>query len=445
MFKLIEFVFMQTSLASEKESFSRDVFDMIFGAGKRFLNPQRAAKDAEADDSSGDEYGFKKSETSLRPSISPSKTPPSSNPTPRKYQVAKPAASGLRAAWPGVVRPSPSDISSKLYNYYLENIDRANRNPPTTTSSKNSSPASTPSTFHPTHVQRTRAIQNRRLSEVGAPRNTSSTTREQSRMYKSSEDIQASSKDLPRDSNLNPSPSVDPGSDSDTSVYVGETLEERLKNLTNLDKKLERRPSRRNRPTVSIKLTPPTSEPVKPCNKKVTAPSKLAGELVTPDNLHLHANKKTTHDLYIERKARKQEHRELIRARRQDNKDTVDTARSNENLVFKRSDPKRQLLQKPAAQEDVSRSRRLRPSCEKVRRRHTLGGSDAPPLDKLLQSDQYTSMQNLNKEDSNSAMARLRPQIGKSVPVLQSLSSSHYSLSDGSSKRSDMLRAESYL
>ena len=442
--------YFQTSLASEKDSFSRDVLDLIFGAGKRLLQPPRGAKDNDTEDSSGDEYGFKKSETnsvqtSIPSVVSSVKTSPSSNPAPRKYQVAKPAASGIRAAWPDKVRPTPSDISARLYSYYLDNIDRAKQNTQAKVPPAESHPMPTPHfTVH--SVQRSYAMKTRRLSETGVSQDPPAGSKERTRLYKSSEDVQSSSHKLHKNPDPNPSDPADRDSDSDTSVYVGETLEEKLKNLTNLDKKLERRPSRRNRPNVNVKLTPSNPVPPKVCNKRLTAPSMLAGKLVTPDNLHLHSNKKTTHELYRERKARKQQHRETMRARRHETSDVIDRTTSVENVAFNRSDPKRQLLLKPADQHELVRTRRSRSSGEKVQRRHTLGGNDFPTQDELCNNDQYASLQNIDKFDRNSAIARLKPNLSKSVPLQQSLPVHLHPISSPNNpKKSDTIKVESYI
>ena len=428
---------------------------------------QRPGKEEGLEEDSGDEYGFKEAEKKLpRVSTEPPKSPTKpSYSAPQKYQVAKPVASDIRANWRNKNRLMPPDITSSLYDYYLDNLDRTPRTDVTrypqyaTSSSAESSPHVTPrgsSLFIPP-VQRTYAMQARH-SEGAKPYtmkgqrpphlNYQHQVSQEStpRMYASREEIResTSARDVSNDKNPPEDVNCEENSDSDSSIYVGETLEEKLKNLTNLEKKLERRPSRRhaNRRDV-MKMMPPSDQfSSKAANKKLTAPSQLAGERITPDNLHMYSGKKTTREMYRERKAQRQHQRELVRARRNEtSSEGINRCISDEN-VFKRSDPKRQVL-RSNANDDASRLKRSS-SGEKVRRRHTLGGGDFPGQD-FWQHTQYASLQNVSQDDPLSAVARLRPH-GASGPLLRNLSNAKmYQPAAVASKRPEKHKTESYL
>ena len=447
------------------------MLELIFGAGKRWLNNNAQRPNKEEGDSSDDEFGFKQAErkparASTEPPASPQKSPLTSrSTTTQKYQVAKPVALDIRAGWHKKTR---QEISSSLYDYYLENFDRASRGdvvkPSCLTSSTDSSPRITSRTssslFNPP-VQRNFAMQPRRSAgpQTGAaPNKPPSSTPKNARMLRSSEDVRSSSGDVSAPTHHHQE--NDDDTDSDTSVYVGETLEEKLKNLTNLEKKLERRPSRRlgNRRDVVIKVTNPAdSLPPKVPNRKLTAPSQSAGERITPDNLHMYSGKKTTRELYRERKAQRQYQRDLVRARRNEAAVGIAQCISDENgigrctsddNVFKRSDPKRQMV-RSNAHDDASRLKRAPSTGERVRRRHTLGGADFPDQD-FYQTSQYTSLQNVSKDDPGSAMARLRPQVGSSTPLLRNIGLSNPKLypsaaAIGNYKRPDKHKTESYI
>ena len=367
--------------------------------------------------------------------------------------MAKPVASGIRAEWRNKTR---QEISSSLYDYYLENFSRASRVDTTlpshvASSSADSSPHITPrvSNFFNPPVQRTYAMQPRfsadsklktaRRDQLGSPKNTS-------RILKRSDDVSLSLGDDPGSDQYHRQDNDD-DTDSDTSIYVGETLEEKLKNLTNLDKKLERRPSRRlgNRRDVVIKVSSSSADPPPPKvpNKRLTAPSQIAGERITPDNLHMYSGKKTSRELYRERKAQRQYQRDLVRARRTEAVIGFGRCTSDEN-VFNRSDPKRQVVRSNV--HDDGRLKNAPSAGEKVRRRHTLGGADFPGQD-FWQTTQYASLQNVSN-DPASAVARLRPQAGLSTPMLRNIGLSNpklYSSATIANKRPDKHKIESYL
>ena len=421
---------------------------MIFGTKKRLLhNPHRNAKEDSAD-TSDDEYGFKEAERRARASTEPpksfTKSPPSPKATTQPYKVAPPVATDVRANWHNKSRLAPAcNIAASLYDYYVENVNKFNRNdvtrpPYQQASSTESSPPITIRSSAPNPpVQRTYAMQLRHSAQPPLQSNGWKVTPPQPRFFKNESPPLKTSEDLqPTSAQSIPSsePQEKEDSDSDTSIYVGDTLEEKLKNLTNLDKKLERRPSRRrgNPPEFLVKVA--SEAPPKPANKKLTAPSQLAGEPITPDNLHMYVGKKSTRELYRERKAQRQHIREVIRARRSDN--SAARCTSEENL-FNRADPKRQIVRSTAHDDSY---RRVQQSGEKVRRRHTLGGADFANHE-VHDEHLYNSMQNVSCEDPASAMARLRPQLGASAPLLQAVSNSHIFSTLNRQER----KAESYL
>nr|CAB3222844.1 rho GTPase-activating protein 21 [Phallusia mammillata] len=461
----------KNSLASEKESFSRDVMDMLLGVRKRWLNNQGTRKDGGSE--SDDEYGFKEAERRQaraaveRKMKSDDCTDEQVNIQPSSYQVAKAAASELRAAQASKDQHLPHDIQNRLYDFYVEHLERLARTemsrlPPQFTSSSETSPQVTPRHSNiyvpPPVVQRPL----RRSSDSADPRAgkehpnpkrqlsspPSSPPQNLRRVHKGpvlygdsplnrrytkhpvGHDFRAalatstpmhgeSTKRpaVPKRGNMSELSSIsredvrvhESESDSDTSIYVGDTLEEKLKNLTNLDKKLERRPSRRYAKPDAVehpwggKNGNMPGAPTK--GKLLTAPSHHAGEPV-PVGL-----KKSTRELYQERRAMRQQQREQVKASRGTGKPSRREANSamtrcaSDENVFSRGDPKRQHIRSPVAQEE---KQNRRPSTDRVRRRHTLGGNDFPGQDFWAKADQdefHGSLQNV------SATSRLKPRV----------------------------------
>ncbi|XP_076815178.1 uncharacterized protein LOC143461228 isoform X2 [Clavelina lepadiformis] len=488
----------KASVASEKESFSRDVMEMIFGAGKRWLQNQQGGVKLEEQDSSDDEYGFKEAQRNHVRAAQPKQTPPTPpkspahTSAPAKYQVAKPAASGIRAGWPAKGQSHlPHDIPARLYDFYVENLERLAKTdvarpfPNFSSSSTDTSPQVTPrsSQFGPPTPQRSHPMQPRRSSGAGLknPEPRDVVTRhstgtqptvpslygeslQNKRYCKNPSDftaVLATSTPLrPGDrqpqkvtssamtqnntelSSINKDEEQNE-SDSDTSVYVGDTLEEKLKNLTNLDKKLERRPSRRyaNRNYDVAARIPPL--PLNyPTSKKLTAPSLKAGEVVTPDNIHMFPpTKKSSREMYQERKAQRQQHRDFVKANRVTRKESMLARCASDENIFNRCDPKRQVIRpNPGDDVTINQSRR-RGSRDKVKRRHTLGASDFPGQD-FWDKSVYNSLQNIAPE---SAMARLRPKLGSADPVVPKLPQARTVLAGNNPRFEKSRKTESYL
>nr|XP_026690538.1 rho GTPase-activating protein 21 isoform X4 [Ciona intestinalis] len=464
----------KNSLASEKESFSRDVMDMIFGPGKKWRNQQINAKRVSSE--SDDEFGFKEAQRKLARASELSKSESDSTShasTPQlsaassKYQVSTPAAAHLHPDWTSTEKHFPPDIPSRLHDFYVEHLERLARTdvtrhlPNFSSSSTDTSPQVTPrsSLFDlPKPVSKTPSIrpipsmnQPTRLDQPYMDSKHSIATscpahlHHMPRLYG---DVQTEK--ITRD-HFKPTPSTSTpvrqiggektqsnshiesevssitkceDSDSDTSVYVGETLEEKLRNLTNLNKKLERRPSKRYartslEPEKIFDMQPKLVPTSKQVSKRLTGPSLKAGELITPSNVHIHAPKKSTRELYQERKTQRQYNRDMIRANRGKNAKSRYDEYNNTNLircvsdenVFSRFDPKRQVV-RPANMETTvsSKSSRPRRSSEQIRRRHTLGASDFPDQDFWRkQKEAHSSLQNVSRDGMGSATSRLNP------------------------------------
>jgi len=475
------------------------VFDKLLGVRKRWLQMQQNGANAtkpDGDEESDDEYGFKEAErrqaraTEVRTQEEEEDATEADPAQANRYQVAKPAAAGIRASHAAKepLPHLPQDIPARLYEFYVEQVERLarteiNRPPVQFTSSSDTSPQVTPRhsffavqpTGHrpalsrgfydaktcdplahhdavarqnsapasPSYPSRVPApapallygesSENRRFNkntEAGIvyPFFTTSTP-----MHPPSEPTTAplkpssdNSSEVTSISKTEPDP-PESESDSDTSIYVGDTLEEKLKNLTNLDKKLPRRPSRRytSRPQNDFELVwdrKPSHGLGQPRLKRLTAPSHRAGELAAPESAQLPGGKKSSHEIYLERRAARQQHRELSKANRSNRtaalaaNNRMSRCASDEN-IFKRSDPKRQKVrqqqQQAAARDDAPQRR---PSGDRVRRRHTLGGNDFPRWElgdeigarPIGPNDGLSgSLQNIPR----SAVSRLKPRV----------------------------------
>ena len=207
---------------------------------------------------------------------------------------------------------------------------------------------------------------------------------------------------------------ADVESDSDTSIFTGEYLDEKLKNLTNLNKKLERRATRRqgNGECPSMRLSTTASSPIKPFNKYL-----LPLNITDLDSFeYLQAfSKKSSQELYRERKAMRQQHRDKIK-QRSNRKDCSDLSRciSDEN-VYTLTDPLHQCARTDVEIHSSFLHKRL--CAGKSTRRHTLGSGDFPDPS-FWESSHSTSLQNITRDIHDMTLSRLRPQLRASAPSL---------------------------
>ena len=461
--------FLQISIASEKESFSRDVIDSVFGSERQWASGSHSAKEPKR--SSGDEDYSQFKSTNLSQSGEPYQTshllPPSS---PRSLSGSMTGKSGNGTAHKGSRIANkehlPLDYNTRLKEFYFENMEWLTRTdvnrsfPHFSSSSAESSPQVTPRTsilgLPQPSVNRIYAKQqSRRLSEGKLSTQNIPQRVEYSRQSStpvSSPLLQRSSRSLKdpgakttgflggfrtsntmfRDARDHDARSVlssrsrsevssreslmaDVESDSDTSIFISDTLEEKLRNLTNLNKKIERRSSSQrqsNGECIPLKLPTSSSSPLKPMNKGIIATTVVS--LGSSENL-LTFSKKSSRELYQERKAQRQQHRGKIKAQRSTRKECADLSRctSDENVYYLTD----QIRTGARTDVDLSMSRKQRLSANNLKRRHTLGSGDFPDPS-FWENSNSASLQNINRDIHDMTLMRLRPQLRASAPTL---------------------------
>ena len=441
--------------------------DSIFGPGKQWLeNPSDGGKDFGAKRCSDDEeFDLDPSQKRELPhnnshsDVSRITHPPSNA---QQMLIGRQVMPGTKTNRPLSKEYLPLDYNSRLREFFVENMEwlgriDINRSfPHLSSSSAESSPQVTPRTsvlgLPQPAVQRTYPRQHsRRLSDGKLSSQSVSPRAEYSRQIStplSSPHLQrnnrsqkdATSKTVPagfwptgtvfRDLWDNQPRSVlssrsrsevssreslmaDVESDSDTSIFIGETLEEKLRNLTNLNNKLERRSARRQGNGECLNLKHPTaSTSIKTLKKNIVAANGTGMDSF--ENLSF--SKKSSQELYQERKAQRQQHRGITKNQRANRKDCIDLSRciSDEN-VYALTDPIRQGARTDA---DVHTSAlRKRLFADKSKRRHTLGSGDFPDPS-FWESSQSVSLQNITRDIHDMTLSRLRPQLRASAPSL---------------------------
>ena len=409
--------------------------------------PQLGAHDVKESSEDSEDYNFKATNVCQKSPTPSSPRSPSSVLSAISYTGTKPAASGQQR-----FDDNPMlDYNARLRDFYFENMDWLSRLdinrplPHFSFSSAESSPQVTPRTSvfglpQPALQRGYSRPRSRRLSDGKLPSSpnisSASDVTRQTSTPQSSPLLQRQPRFQEEGSTKSSVPSgfwptnIRPGliyrsqselssreslmadveSDSDNSMFLGDTLDEKLRNLTNFNK-LEQRANRRQTTSDSHGIKAHSGATVRSINRSLGTP--MAGDPGSNENLFMFS-RKSTRELYQERKAQRQQHRSAVKPHRSNRKEYLDLSRctSDEN-VYTLSDPLRS-----SARTDVDiMASALRRQRANITRRHTFGSGDFPDQGFLVRSHS-ASLQNISRDIYDITFSRLRSQLRASAPSL---------------------------